>query len=538
MSLIPRVARKSTLFVHLACFGILGFSLLAGPSFAESAVISIDSGQVQGVTLDDTNGLQVFRGIPFAAPPVGDLRWKEPQPVDAWDGVRDCTEFGTICPQSSRLAEMTGEPFPETSEDCLYLNVYTTEAGSGEKLPVMVWIHGGGLTAGWSNQQIYDGSALADQGVVLVSINYRLGAFGYFSHPELSAESPNDSSGNYGFLDQVAALEWVQRNIGAFGGDANNVTIFGESAGGTSVYGLLVSPLSKGLFHRAIAESLWAVPSNFVPLRDAGGTIRSREQIGIEDAAKWAGDGETSIEALRALSAQELYTRSAEKYEPAIAIDGWAMTDFPERMFAEGKQHDVPVIAGTNKDEGTMFAMRIPYRTLDEYAEAMQGYYGSYAEDIFDFYPAKDRNEMRTSLVTQYGDVWFHRPTRAMLRGYDNVSSDVYRYFFTRTSPNYPFLGAHHAAEIMYAFNTLDPEKAKDGDYELASTMIGYWVQFAKTGNPNRDGLATWPTFTSSDESYLELGDTVAVKADLRKEACDLLDPIYAAYMTTASGIE
>ncbi len=252
---------------HLRLWALCLFSL-CWPRFAAAAParpVRLDSGLIEGELLDAASGLRVFRGVPYAAPPVGDLRWRPPQRVAAWEAVRAAKEFGAICPQPPMLAAMTGETLPRSSEDCLYLNVWTTPPRPMRRLPVMVWIHGGGLSLGWSQQAVYDGAAFASRGVVLVSINYRLGPLGFLSLPELSRESEHGSSGNYGFLDQVAALEWVQRNVAAFGGDPRNVTIFGESAGGTSVHALLTTPRAEGLYHRAIAESPWITESNIAP---------------------------------------------------------------------------------------------------------------------------------------------------------------------------------------------------------------------------------------------------------------------------------
>ncbi len=522
----------STTLVLLCALAVSALCAADGP------VVSIDTGQVRGVSLD--KDMAVFRGIPYAAPPVGELRWKAPQPATHWDGIRDCTEFGAVAPQGNRLAQMTGEVLPPTSEDCLFLNVWTPNVDDAEKLPVMVWIHGGGWTAGFSQQKMYDGVNLTERGVVFVSINYRMGPFGFYAHPLLSAESPQKTSGNYGLLDQVAALQWVQDNIESFGGDPDNVTIFGESAGGSSVYALCASPLANGLFHRAIAESPWAVPDNFVPLRDQSDAIDDCETVGSRLAEAWLGAGtEITLEALKAMPANELFARVGERYAPMCAIDGWFMPDFPEKIFASGRQNDVPVIAGTNRDEGTMFAMMFTYKDEAEYVAAVQKLYGARAPEVLTLYPGSDTAQMRQSITQQITDSWFVRPARAMVRGYESISSNAYLYHFTQIGHQMPFLKSHHAAEIALVFNNLDEAQAKDRDHSLAEEMITYWVQFAKTGDPNGNGLPEWPAYTKAADQHIEFGpDATKVEAGLRKEACDLLDQAYADYMADARGPE
>ena len=280
---VPAMLRNSTPMPYpmpssiVQRLSLLSVSVLLVP-LALGAPIRLDTGLVAGDVVEEGAQMLVFRGIPYAAPPVGEQRWKPPTPVDAWEGVRDAKQFSAACPQGPGLARLTGEGLPTLSEDCLYLNVWTGAAGTDAKQPVMVWIHGGGLSLGWGHQRTYDGTDLAARGVVLVSINYRLGALGFLAHPLLSAEG--GVSGNYGLLDQVAALQWVQRNIAAFGGDPGNVTIFGESAGGTSVQALLASPHAKGLFHRAIAQSPWLNDTNYATLKGASSTAPGAEERG------------------------------------------------------------------------------------------------------------------------------------------------------------------------------------------------------------------------------------------------------------------
>ncbi len=527
--------------VLIASLAALALTILPPPVTAESAavdtaapVVAIDSGKLRGEVLDEASGLRVFRGIPFAAPPLGDLRWRPPAPVAPWQGERDATKFGTICPQLPMLAAMTGEPFPTPNEDCLFLNVWTIAAPvsgvgfPGAKRPVMVWIHGGGLTMGWSNQVGYEGSALARRGVVLVSINYRLGALGFLALPELSKESKDGASGNYGFLDQIAALEWVKRNIDKFGGDPSNVTIFGESAGGTSVHALMASPLAEGLFHRAIAESAWVTETNITRLEQDSPTVKSASKLGVEWSKRMAtGAAPPTLAALRALDAQTIVQKSGQNgFQAAITVDGRFMPTSSEERFTKGQHHRVPMIAGTNADEGTMFLSFMPIPDRAAFEGMIAGVYGNQAATVAKLYPSSTPDELKTQLNRFFTDTWFLRATRNMLFGASKTGSPVYQYHFTRRSPAQPAWGAHHAAELGYVFNTLAEKPFDDTDRKLAEVMIQYWVQFAKTGDPNADGLPEWPRFDSQHQKYLELGDQVRVGSELGKEICDRLEGI------------
>ena len=487
--------------------------------------VHLDSGLVQGEPVEGTT-VQVFRGIPYAAPPVGDLRWREPAAVEPWEGVRSATKFGNICHQGPALATMIGEELPTRSEDCLYLNVWTGGISGEAKQPVMVWIHGGGLSLGWGHQRGYNGTHLATQGVVLVSINYRLGALGFLAHPLLNAEA--GVSGNYGLKDQIAALEWVQRNIEAFGGDPDNVTIFGESAGGTSVHALIASPRSKGLVHRGIAQSPWVTGSNYAHLDKALPTVGSATDSGRQ----WIDahfDGIDSLAKLRALGADELFAAQEAGYAVAVTVDGDFMLDHAVDVYRRGEQQDVPVIAGTNTDEGTIFLRLLPFNTPEEYRLAMQEQFGEHAATILDLYPADPRSlfAAKNQLIT---DTWFLQNTRNMLAGMAKVSSDGWQYHFSRRAPQAPMLGAFHGMEIGYVFGNLAAEASAE-DRALSDAMTRYWVQFAKTGNPNAEGLPAWPAYDPETDQHLELGDEIKAGAGYRKEALDALDEIWAATM-------
>ena len=489
--------------------------VFAASSLAEP--VELDTGLVQGEVVEDTT-VQVFRGIPYAAPPVGDLRWRPPTAVAPWEGVRSATEFGNVCHQGPALAAMTGEQLPTRNEDCLYLNVWTAAVGTETRQPVMVWIHGGGLTLGWGHQRGYDGTNLARRGVVLVSINYRLGALGFLAHPLLNEEG--GVSGNYGLEDQVAALEWVQRNIEAFGGDPNNVTIFGESAGGTSVHALIASPRSKGLVHRGIAQSPWVTASNYAPLDGAAETGRQWIDTHFE--------GIDSLAKLRALGAEDLFAAQEAGYAVAVTVDGDFMPNHAVDVYRRGEQQDVPVIAGTNTDEGTIFQGMLPFNTPEDYSAAMQEQFGDHAATILNLYPATDAQSLFAAKNQLITDTWFVQNTRNMLVGMAKVSSSGWQYHFSRRAPQAPMLGAFHGMEIGYAFGNLAADASPE-DQALSEAMTRYWVQFAKTGNPNVEGLPEWPAYEPETDQHLELGDEIKAGAGYRKAAVDSLNEIWSA---------
>ncbi|MDX1384063.1 MAG: carboxylesterase/lipase family protein [Thermoanaerobaculia bacterium] len=512
----------------LAAILFVSLPLVALAAADRTDAVRIHSGLVAGETLAD--GVRVFRGIPFAAPPVGDLRWRPPQDVEAWSGVRDATRFGAVCPQPPTLIQMERGEAPEQSEDCLFLNVWTPATDPGASLPVMVWIHGGGLSLGFSHQAVYDGLPFARHGVVLVSVNYRLGALGFLAHPELSAESEHGASGNYGFLDQIAALEWVQRNIAAFGGDPDRVTIFGESAGGTSVFALVASPMTSGLVHRAIAQSPWVTETNVAYQTRPTPFVASAEEQGLAFATHQLGEG-ADLADLRELAPAAIVAKGG--FSPIINVDGRFMPDAPEAIFAAGRQQDVPLIVGTNANEGTMF-MGGMTSSLETFRGSIEGVFGEQAEGVLALYPAAAKEQLPEVADRYITEAWFLRPSRAMLRGHAKVKSPAYQYHFTRASRAIPAWGAHHAAELGYVFNTfigfgpgaVEPDAT---DRELGAAMIEYWSSFAADGDPNTDGRPEWPAFAPASEAYLELGDEIRTGAKLGKASCDALDALRAA---------
>lgn len=501
----------------------------------EPGIITIDAGQVAGAASPLGADVWVYRGIPFAAPPVGNLRWRPPQPVAGWEGVRDATAAAPACIQG-RLPAGVGSFYDagvdEMAEDCLYLNVWSA-AQPGEGAPVLVWIHGGGLTIGNGADTSYDGTALAERGAVVVTINYRLGALGYLAHPLLSAESDHGASGNYGTLDQVAALGWVQRNIAAFGGDPDRVAIFGESAGSWSVSHMMATPLAHGLFQAAIGQS----GGGF----GASGRARPRaeaEMAGQRFAETLVGtDVEPSLAAMRSASADDLL--GVPLPGAGATVDGWVFPDTIYNIFAEGKQHDVPVLIGSNADEGTMFTP--PSMTPAAYQEGVRRQYGDLADDFLTTYPAQTEEEAWTSQVDIFTDATFGWEMRTWARLMDTVPAPAYLYFFSRVPPApegdaFGHYGAYHTAEIPYVFDNFGVSASlhADRDYdetdrELSNTLASYWVNFAATGDPNGAGLPEWTAFDADADEALEIGDTIQMRRGIRQARLDLLDRYYEA---------
>jgi len=506
--------RRLTLLALAFVFGLSGLAFTANDN------IRIEGGLISGSTAD---GVRSYKGIPFAAPPVGDLRWKPPQPVLAWEGVRECTSFGPQCPQAPYpQGSLFYSPPQKQSEDCLYLNVWTA-ARAGEKRPVMVWIHGGALTRGSGSTRVYDGTAFAKKGVVLVTINYRLGPLGYLAHAELTAESPNHSSGNYGMLDQIAALKWVKKNIAAFGGDSSRVTIFGESAGSWSVNTLVASPLAKGLFHRAIGES----GGSFGPmtyLKEDRDKMPSAEKIG---AAFVKAAGADSIKSLRAMSADkiiEVFNSDPEgrKFRTQPNVDGWALPDEIRNIFAKGKQNDVPVIVGSNANEMTSLTVpaTVP-KTMEDYRKRVGSQYGAMIKEFDAVYPVNSEADITAAYLGSMRDALFTLQMRTWARMTATGRSKAFLYFFSHVppNPNSKYLGAYHAGEIAYVFNNLNPQNTaiQEADHKLAEMMMSYWVNFATTGDPNGKGLPKWVPYNREAEPYLDLNEAVQLRNHLLK---------------------
>lgn len=484
------------------------------------STVKTNAGLVSG-SMNKDNDVHIYKGIPFAAPPVGALRWKAPQPVQPWEGVKKCETFGA--------SPMQGKPVPfgpwteeflipkePIGEDCLYLNVWTNAKSSKEKLPVIVWIYGGGFGSGGAGCAIYDGEAMAKKGVVFVSINYRVGVFGFFSHPELSKESGNNASGNYGLMDQVAALKWVKKNIAAFGGDADNVTIAGQSAGSMSVNCLVASPLAKGLFQKAIAES----GASFVAGRFGSRTLKQAEEAGVKTAQSLNAN---SLAELRNISADELL-KKAQGTGPVI--DGYFLPDAIANIFAEGKENNVTLLTGWNEDDGVIFG---GFKNADDYRKQAVQDYGADAETFLKLYPATTDAEAQAAQLNVSRDMIFgvQNYTWANVQSRKGKSK-VFVYRFTRKPPatgEYVKYGAFHTGEVAYAYDNLQFVNREwlPVDHQLATTMSAYFANFVKTGNPNGARLPEWKAYDVKDNSIMILGEKCESKPLPDKAALDFL---------------
>ena len=460
----------------------------------------------------DAKGVLAFKGIPYAAPPIGPLRWRAPQPPTPWMGVRDALAFG---PASLSSLENDPRPGPR-AEDCLTLNVWTAAKEADEKRPVMVWIHGGGFQFGSSANPATDGSLLAAEGVVVVSFNYRLGLLGFLAHPELDAEAP---SGNYGLQDQLAALRWVQSNITAFGGDPDNVTLFGESAGAMAVGILMASPLARGLFHKAIGESGAFWDGRHGPLQ----TFDEARARGLAFARR---RGDTSIAALRAMPAEQLTTAAAWNFERdhvtqafSASIDHHVVPDVPARRYLRGEQMHIPLLAGWNSAEGFPFmSQSLPAHSAQTFRAAAEATFGK--ERLSDFqtlYPANTDAQAKASAAAFTGDMVVGEQCWQWLRLHRASSrAPVYGYHFNYTSPYTPI--ASHVTEIPFVFGTLTPQRVigsttppAEADRALSETMMSYWVNFATRGDPNGPGLPSWPAYDETDVVQI-LGNTIEAR--------------------------
>jgi para-nitrobenzyl esterase len=480
-------------------------------SAASNDPVKTDSGAVSGAA-GASAAVRVYKGIPFAAPPVGDLRWKAPKAPTAWTGVRKADQFSATCMQTP-YAE--GSPYraavaEAVSEDCLYLNVWAAAKSAKDRRPVMVWIHGGALTRGSGSTPTYDGDHLAEKGVVVVTINYRLGVFGFMAHPELTKESDRNASGNYGFLDQIAALEWVQKNIANFGGDPKRVTIFGESAGSWSVNVLTASPLAKGLFVRAIGES----GAEFARV----GALADAEQAGLRFQKSAGAD---SLAALRAKSAADLMKVGGGGSAPVV--DGYLLPKDVRSIYADGKQNDVALLIGSNANEGTAFAA--PNVRAESFKAQAKSRYGDLADAYLKIYPASTDAEAKVSSAEAMRDQTFGWEMRTWARMQNATGkSKVYLYYFSKVPPGEfgARLGAYHASEIAYVFETL--QGGTPVDKKLSDEMSSYWVNFAATGDPNGKALPKWPVFVEKTELAMGLGEKVEVIPAPNKDALDFLD--------------
>jgi para-nitrobenzyl esterase len=505
---------------------LLVLVLLLGITTRAANEVRTDSGSVEGTASADGK-VRIFRGIPFAAPPVGALRWTMPQPAPHWKGVKKATEFGARCMQGNIFGDMV---FRDSgpSEDCLYLNVWTPASSVNAHLPVMVWIYGGGFAAGATSEGRQDGEVLAKKGVVVVSMNYRLGVFGFFSHPELAKESGRNASGNYGLLDQVAALQWVRNDIAAFGGDPGNVTIFGESAGSFSVSALMASPLSKNLFQRAIGES-----GSFL---GKGLGAKALAESEADDAKFAESIGATSLAALRAKPAADLLAAALKQKDIRFwpNVDGYFFPEDPHAIYASGEQSHIPLLAGWNRDEGnyhSFFQKADP--TEANFVTRAHAEYGDNADTFLKVYAASTDEEAKRSAQDLAGDQFIGYGTWKWIemQGITGKST-VYRYQFDDAPPQPAGVeshGAYHSAEIEFVFEALPSKKLpwRPEDEKLSDLMSSYWTNFAKTGDPNGPGLPQWPAYSAATQyEVMHLSFDSHAERDPHRARYEFLDSV------------
>jgi para-nitrobenzyl esterase len=513
------------ILVFLFIMSVLPAGVFAGEK--SSDVIRIHNGQIIGRL---EGGVRVFLGIPYAAPPVGDLRWKAPVEAAPWNSIKECKDFGLSCPQPKQ------KDSGKFSEDCLYLNVWTPAKKANERLPVMVWIHGGGFNFGSTSLPEYDGLNLSKRGVVVVTVNYRLGPLGFLVHPLLSKESPHGVSGNYGLLDQIAALKWVKKNISAFGGDPNCVTIFGQSAGSRSVALLMISPLSKGLFHRAIAQSGGPIIGSEYLNPVFNGDMANVSKMGEKLASILGCDKDKDVLAsMRAKSAQEIIKAADCKtglFDEGLlfapVFDKYVLPENPDTAYRNGLQHDVPIITGSTLNEGNIyFLSETEPLTMEKYISFFTKRFGNNRDEAFKLFPAfsdKEALQAIDKIVTVGANAY---PARLVARCMEKKKSKAYVYRFTRR-PNTELakkIAVHHGVDLAYMFGNM---KKSDGyvdiDFKLSDKMMNYWVNFAKIGNPNGKGLFYWTPYNSKSEINIEFAEKIRSNKHLYKKECNFMD--------------
>jgi para-nitrobenzyl esterase len=480
---------------------VLALAALAMTATAASAAVKVEQGLLEGRS---ENGLTVYKGIPFAAPPVGDLRWRAPQPAAKWNGVRQADKYAPYCPQFNFGPDYTRAAM---SEDCLYLNVWTPAKSPADKIPVLVWIHGGGFAAGANSEPLFDGDVIAKKGVVLVNVTYRLGILGFLAHPELSKETANHVSGNYGLLDQIAALKWIKKNIAAFGGDPDRVTIFGESAGGISVSMLAASPLAKGLFAGAISDS----GGSFGSVRAAGGPgenmrpLRSAEKDGLGFQIT-AGAG--SLADLRKIPAEKILAATRGMAWPNV--DGYVIPSDQVSIYDAKKFNDTPILVGYNSDEGLSFSR---FTDPQSYIRATKGRYGQFSDPLLNAYPAGDKGHPKSARDLAR-DTAFGWHTWNWARKQSSLGKNKAWLFYFDQHPEYPAgspeegHGAPHGRDLPYVFGHLDGlrgETPTAADRRASEAMVTYWTNFVKFGDPNGEGVPAWPAFTEADQQAMLL---------------------------------
>jgi len=487
---------------------------LALPAAAQVRTADVTGGTVEGVTAD---GVTSFKGIPFAAPPVGELRWRAPEPLEPWDGVLRADTFGPSCMQAESMMAFLAAP-PVISEDCLYLNVWTPARDAGERLPVMVWIYGGGFAAGSTASPSYAGTEIAKNGIVVVSIAYRVGPFGFLAHPELSEES-GTGSGNYGLLDLIAGLGWVRDNIAAFGGDPGNVTIFGESAGGYAVSMLAASPLAAGLFHKAISQSGASFSTPRTGPRAPGLDMPALAIAEAEGQAFLEGLGAADIAAARALDAAVIQRAMGPGLNTAFwpVADGHVLLGDSYELYTEGRFNDTPILIGTNSDEGALFLPPgVTSVSPADFEAQVRAGYGELADTILAAYPHRSDAEATEAAKDIQRVSLFAWPTWAWARLQDRHGEHpAYVYYFDHRTPQSPS-GANHADEIRYVFGTLASAggvgEPRPADLAMSELMMSYWINFARTGDPNGPGLPAWPTFDADEQRVLVFDEATSAR--------------------------
>jgi para-nitrobenzyl esterase len=489
---------------------------------ADPLTVKTEQGKVHGKTINDGK-VKAFLGLPYAAPPVGDMRWKAPQPVAKWKDERDATKYGAHCAQGRVFEDMV---FQDTgaSEDCLFLNVYApADATDKSKLAVMFWIHGGGFSGGGSNEPRHNGDFLPLKGVVLVTINYRLGVFGFLATSDLAKEA-NGAAGNYGLMDMISALQWVKSNIKGFGGDPGNVTIFGESAGSFAVSTLMASPMAKGLFHKAIGESGGAIGRGALNYD----SLAERE---TKDAEWVASTGATSLAQLRAMPTQAILDAVKNKQGTSFPpdVDGKVLVEPVDDTYAAAKQAHVPLLAGWNADEGNFFAMR--GMTAEQWKENASKLFKDRADEFLKLYPGADDAQALRSAIDFGSDQFIALGTWRWLEAHRKTGeSPVYRYHFelaATPSKYHPGTFAFHSDDIEYVFGTLDtrPEwKVRPEDRKLSDQMMTYWSNFAKTGDPNGAGMPAWPKYNDDSYPLIHLNVEITSGADLLRPRYEFLE--------------
>ena len=513
----------------------LVLSLMCATAFAstESEVVRLADGLVKGTTED---GVRVFKGIPFAAPPVGKLRWREPQPVKSWSGERDATKFGPKCMQRALFSDMVFRS-NGMSEDCLHLNVWTPAKSADEPLPVLVYFYGGGFRAGDGSEPRYDGASMARKGIVALTVNYRLDLFGMLAHPELTKESPNKTSGNYTLLDQHAALKWVQNNIAAFGGDPKRVTIAGESAGSVAVSAQMASPLSRDLIAGAIGESGAMISS-----RRGSISLSEAEQNGVKFLKAI---GASSANQLRAIPADKLLELATDDELPSLGVivDGYFLPKSPTEIFAAGEQAPVPLLAGSNSEEaGWQALLGDQEPTPENYLARVKELYGDRAEEVASYYPASSAEQVLQSARELASDQFLGFSTWKWVDLHGQTSDRAtYYYYYAHPRPltraeaaaaqsKVPPTAAVHSAEIEYAMGNLSTNEVfawTEDDYKVSRQMQEYFANFIKTGNPNGGELPKWTPY-NGDSTFprLIIDKNTRLGPDTRRMRYRLLDSI------------